>query len=376
MELDSLLINTINDQYGESEIVVGFHSNGKNIFDTLHIHINDVLAPDLNLGMSFDFKKLIKGILPVVLKSNEELNLYPTLEINDSSYQMITDSNKQFSYDYQIRSFAKLKFKAIAEDLSQNTATDSFSLFIFNAIAGKKNIFTFTKNLRIISSKHSFKQNSYIFYKFLNRRNKISDLIPISETFEFTVTEAIETDLTLLLKLDELQYDKNEKRKIALYKQVGSNWEMQKSSLEGNDLRSFIKESGVYQIFYDESRVPVPDHYKLHQNYPNPFNPVTNIAFDLKESSRVSLIVYNILGQKIKTLVSGPMNAGYHQLKWNGKNNFGESVASGIYFYRIISGSFVQSRKMIFFEIVIHGLVYKQLIFFRKLLFSMFCIIN
>lgn len=95
-----------------------------------------------------------------------------------------------------------------------------------------------------------------------------------------------------------------------------------------------------------ESPIAVPKVYALHQNYPNPFNPETTVKFDLPKSSDVRLEVYNILGQKVKTLVNNNMKVGYHKIKWNGRNDYGVKVSSGIYIYVIKAGEFVAKQKM------------------------------
>lgn len=82
-------------------------------------------------------------------------------------------------------------------------------------------------------------------------------------------------------------------------------------------------------------------------NYPNPFNPDTDIRFSLTRDSEVNLSVFNILGQKVKTLVQGSLTAGLHSVKWDGTDESGRQVASGIYLYKIVTGDVVESRKMI-----------------------------
>ena len=90
----------------------------------------------------------------------------------------------------------------------------------------------------------------------------------------------------------------------------------------------------------------LPTEFALAQNYPNPFNPSTEVCFDLPKASHVELNVFNILGQRVKTLVSGEMPAGSHQVSWDGTDSDGGLVASGIYFYRISAGDFSSSKKM------------------------------
>lgn len=84
----------------------------------------------------------------------------------------------------------------------------------------------------------------------------------------------------------------------------------------------------------------------LHQNYPNPFNPSTEIRFELPTARDVKLTIYNQVGQSIRTLVDRRMKAGAYALKWDGTDNAGQGVASGVYFYSIEAGDFSQIRKM------------------------------
>lgn len=91
----------------------------------------------------------------------------------------------------------------------------------------------------------------------------------------------------------------------------------------------------------------VPYRFALEQNYPNPFNPATAIAYSLPVQQQVSLLVFNILGQKVRTLVSGLEQAGPHQVTWNGKDDAGTEVASGIYFYRLAAGDERETKKML-----------------------------
>ena len=90
-----------------------------------------------------------------------------------------------------------------------------------------------------------------------------------------------------------------------------------------------------------------PREFALHQNFPNPFNPDTTIKYDLAESADVTLQIYNVLGQVVRTLVaSEAQNAGRYQIRWNGMDDRGVSVSSGIYFYRISAGEFQNVRKL------------------------------
>ncbi|HHJ52375.1 MAG TPA: T9SS type A sorting domain-containing protein, partial [Caldithrix abyssi] len=97
---------------------------------------------------------------------------------------------------------------------------------------------------------------------------------------------------------------------------------------------------------------PVSDHkvvkqYKLYSNYPNPFNPTTTLKFDVPQNTRnVELSIYNILGVKVKTLYSGSVNAGQYTSVWDGTNEAGEVMPSGVYFATLKTENFSQTIKM------------------------------
>jgi len=90
-----------------------------------------------------------------------------------------------------------------------------------------------------------------------------------------------------------------------------------------------------------------PLSYNLDQNFPNPFNPETRIYFDLPQSHDVRLVIYNMLGQKVRTLVSTRVNAGHHVINWDGRDDLGMIVPSGVYIYRIKAGDFLAAKKML-----------------------------
>ena len=94
----------------------------------------------------------------------------------------------------------------------------------------------------------------------------------------------------------------------------------------------------------------IPGAFALHQNFPNPFNPSTEIRFDLPEAGNVNLAIYNLMGQKIRTLSSDNMTPGYHAIIWDGTNDIGSQVATGMYFYSIQSNEFQATKKMLFLK--------------------------
>jgi hypothetical protein len=122
--------------------------------------------------------------------------------------------------------------------------------------------------------------------------------------------------------------------------------------------REDVTITAIYRMFNTNGEVisqgtkeitlkPVPQEFALHQNYPNPFNPVTTINYDLPQQTHVNLMIYDILGREVVKLISEETPEGYQSVIWNTRNNFGQRVSAGIYFYQIQTKGFVKTRKMV-----------------------------
>jgi hypothetical protein len=99
-------------------------------------------------------------------------------------------------------------------------------------------------------------------------------------------------------------------------------------------------------VVTSESKTLLPDAFSLSQNYPNPFNPETAIRYALPHDCLVELSIYNILGQKVKTLIKEYQSAGYKTIHWDGRDDEGKEVGSGVYFYKIKADSYIDVKKM------------------------------
>jgi len=103
--------------------------------------------------------------------------------------------------------------------------------------------------------------------------------------------------------------------------------------------------SFVTSVLYDARGVP--DKFLLYYNYPNPFNPTTTIAYDLPKATNVVLKIYDVLGNEVRTLLNTQQQAGYKSVVWDGRDDLGLKVSSGIFMYRLRAGDLVQTKKMI-----------------------------
>ncbi|UCC78830.1 MAG: S8 family serine peptidase [Candidatus Zixiibacteriota bacterium] len=120
----------------------------------------------------------------------------------------------------------------------------------------------------------------------------------------------------------------------------------------GYDLNHMVDQITVPVTFHvattgvEDNAAGLPRDFALHQNYPNPFNPNTDVKFDLPVDCRVRLEIFNILGQKVVTVIDEDMKAGYGSVTWNGNDRSGRQVSSGVYFYKLTAGDHIFTKKM------------------------------
>ena len=103
--------------------------------------------------------------------------------------------------------------------------------------------------------------------------------------------------------------------------------------------------SFIYQLGNDPELSPI--RYYLYQNYPNPFNPITTLRYSLPEYEIVNIMIYDIKGSIVKTLINTSQSAGYKSMQWNATNDRNEPVSAGFYIYTIQAGAFKQTKKMV-----------------------------
>ncbi|UCD63506.1 MAG: T9SS type A sorting domain-containing protein [Candidatus Zixiibacteriota bacterium] len=126
----------------------------------------------------------------------------------------------------------------------------------------------------------------------------------------------------------------------------GSTW-TDLGAAWGDDVAIRARTSVDLPVSVADTPEPTPYAYSLSHNYPNPFNPATRISYSLERRSQVQLVVYNILGQRVATLVDEVMPAGQHTVSWNGTDDSGNMLGSGVYFYRFKAGDFTDTKKMV-----------------------------
>lgn len=137
---------------------------------------------------------------------------------------------------------------------------------------------------------------------------------------------------------------------IEFYFTFNNNGTEEREPLENNYLAMLENLSIIKTDKQDTSITQLPEDYTLSQNYPNPFNPNTIIKYNIPQKSFVTLRIYDMLGREIKSLVNSEKEPSSYSVEWNGTNNFGQRVASGAYVYQIVSGGYIQTKKMVYLK--------------------------
>ena len=135
---------------------------------------------------------------------------------------------------------------------------------------------------------------------------------------------------------------------------VGFSVDIESAELDSTTFDDPYADNSLY-YFFDPDMVDVskrrdgvhPEDIKLMQNYPNPFNPFTTIRFNLERPEYVTLTIYNCMGQKVQSLISGVLQEGLHSISWNGSDHTGRSVPGGVYLYELETPTMASSRKMV-----------------------------
>ena len=174
------------------------------------------------------------------------------------------------------------------------------------------------------------------------------------QVWEMEITSSVKTDHDVLVQINETGILPDNMRLYIINISDGCVLEIKDNRFqihlnEKNRFRQFRVILGTPEFAekYADGIPLVPLVYELSQNYPNPFNPETMIAYQLAKQGQVVIGVYNIIGNRVRILVDAEQKAGEHQIIWDGTDMTGQSVAAGVYFYKIQAGSFKATKKMV-----------------------------
>ena len=178
--------------------------------------------------------------------------------------------------------------------------------------------------------------------------SQVGSGIEIISTAAITKTLTVKVSYTTEeLNAVSMKYPDFDERKVGLYREESGSWVYEGGEGGSGSLAAKVNKTGSLALFYNPEHEFLPRSIELSQNYPNPFNPTTTIRFGLPDEGKVKLVIYNVLGQKVKELLNESRGAGYHTVMWNGKNETGQQVSSGLYIYRLESAKGAESKKML-----------------------------
>jgi len=189
--------------------------------------------------------------------------------------------------------------------------------------------------------------------------------VAVSKEFDFRIpVQQLENDARLLFNLERMEFLHQYANELGIYRWQNGKWKYLTTytSREKGTYWAYSDQPGIYQIRIDPANpvVVLPEKMLVSQNYPNPFNSLTTIkytigagefqtfeqAFEQLVPYNVSIKIYNLLGQEVKTLVKEPQLPGFYSITWDGKNRYGQLVSTGLYFYQVIIGNKVFNKKM------------------------------
>ena len=298
----------------------------------------DIIAPTLSLGA------LATPVLDVVrfgIGANEPLSS-ATLSVNSSSVAVQKQGDIFFG-TYKITDTRTLSVTATGQDTSNNTSNTSASFTVAEL----------AKSLSV--GKFQFKGSGQGY--LLVHEEDVTDL-PAGWVSVDTKKNLVVTGSNNLIDLEVSLADLNELRsqvsnldesKIGLYAFEDGQWIYVGGEGHHGKLSATTTAKSLAAL-YNPDHISVPASFTLEQNYPNPFNPSTTIAYSVPKAGHVTIKVYNVLGQEVRTLVNQVKDVGRFNIQWDGRNSAGLQVSSGVYLYRMEAGRFVKTQKMLFIK--------------------------
>lgn len=299
----------------------------------------DRVPPTLTLGA---LASPVVNVVRFAIGANEKLS-FASLLINSNPVTMTKQGNLYFG-NYTITGPGSLAALANGTDSSNNFAT---------ALNRNYTVSLLTKSAVFENYTLSGSGNGYWVLGKSVTGDIPSKWHSLGASIDVAATGSA-SDFKAEFNYDEIdavrsQYADFDESKIGIYERVNGEWKYAGGEGKNGKVSTAFKGNQL-AVFYNPDHTFVPTEFALSQNYPNPFNPSTTIQYDLPKEAKVVLKVYNMLGQEVRTLVNATKGQGRYQAKWDGKNRFGNTVASGVYLYRLEAGTVVKSKKMLFIK--------------------------
>ncbi|MBD3288089.1 S8 family serine peptidase [candidate division KSB1 bacterium] len=315
------------------------------------------ITEDSDLVVSFFQNSALTQFLDFYLIAHRPLQSTPTatFKIGSAAPEAVSmaEQDQQIykgEYEFTDDGSATLTIRATIQGESETTITEYFGITLLKP--GKNASYSYD-NLRVDFSNANVEKQAFITVIPRENVSHSGELKSIGKVFQIgPAGYQIEEGISLEIGYDLPDFDQN---KISIYKQVDNKWHRLASDVDTDrrTVTTSVQTLGTFGIFYDEQssqNETIPSRFTLFQNYPNPFNGNTTLSFRLSKMQHVNLKIYNIKGELITTLFDGVKQAGIHTLDWHGIDALGNSVASGLYVYKLSTTGFSQSLKMLYLK--------------------------
>jgi hypothetical protein len=319
----------------------------------------DEVPPVVNSAFHYSTEASLAHYLKLFISTNEPLLRSPFVQItsgrggNSSMTAQPFNENKNiYVLDYTVEDMGQNTFFITVTDFGENVTQQKKELNVQSIQFSGSVAFSPDPDMHISMKSNSVQGEGLLFCETLPSvaREKLpAHMEMLSRIYDLRSGVDLAGTIQFRYHFVKPEFNEETARKIGLYRwdEEHEEWLYTSGQGNGNVVKARADEYGTYAVFYNDKMIPVPEEYALYQNFPNPFNPSTTFRFDIPEDSRVKLEIYNILGQKVFTLLNADMEAGYHKATWNGMDATGRKMASGIYIYKLKAGTFTKTRKMI-----------------------------
>lgn len=310
----------------------------------------DTRSPRVSIGVVQN--PIQSSYLDVYVVADEELQTPVTLGLGRSrSVDSLVATPTGFSThtyhaDYQLTGSDSVVLRCLVTDIWGNTAVAEkvFASHYLDSNSPAAIIGLPNGDVTLSLPEHGFSRSGHLL---IQSEPTLSGVLSISDKVSITPSDWESREQCELCIKSYLATQALSERSVVIRRLENGFWTDVEGAtiVQGNMVCTQIDKLGAYAVFEGLPRT-IPTSTILHPAYPNPFNPATSISFDLSSGGFVNLSVYNVLGQRVRTLLNQELSAGYHRTAWDGSTSAGEQLASGLYFARLTTSEITLVTKL------------------------------
>jgi len=316
------------------------------------------VVPTSHLSISVHQNPLISRYVDLYVASDTGLSTFPSMQVitsggSSTSPTLVQTSPSLFKASYEFTATGTITINVTALDSGGNTLSGQRTFqTLFLKRGSAQTVSSDDGEVSIAVPADALTEDTYF------------TVIPVdgtggtivSRTYELGPSRDFTSPISISLRYNTDKVERGKEGLLSIVHSNGSGWTPVASwvDVRNRTISARVGSLGTFAVSYDEaagSRI-LPSGYRLEQNYPNPFNPVTTIEYALPELAHTILRVYDVMGREVTTLVDESQNSGRYRVSWDGRDQSGISVSSGVYFYRLsttqgVSVSSLPAKKLL-----------------------------